>query len=74
MYGNYSLKTAQTVQTWKTEVKTNKMVMNVQQFIAKDKKDTLIKCTKGLPTDWKNYLNKVFRMLKQHGKRTFSLA
>ena len=50
------------------------MIMTVQQFIAKDKKNTLIKCVKGSPTDRKNYLHKVFRMLKQHGKRTFSLT
>ena len=50
MLGNYSLKTAQTIQTWKTEVKTNMMIMIVQQLIAKDKKNTLIKRIKGSPT------------------------
>ena len=74
MLGNYSLKTAQTIQTWKTEVKANMMIMTVQQLIAKDKKNTLIKRIKGSPTYWKNYLHEVFRMLKQHGKRTFSLT
>ena len=50
------------------------MIMTVQQFITKDKKNTLIKCIKGSPTGCKNYLHEVFRMLKQHGKRTFSLT
>ena len=50
------------------------MIMTVQQLIAKDKKNTLIKRIKGSPTYWKNYLHEVFRMLKQHGKRTFSLT
>ena len=53
MLGNYSLKTAQTIQTWKTEVKANMMIMTVQQLIAKDKKNTLIKRIKGSPTYWK---------------------
>ena len=56
------------------QVETNMMIMTVQQFIAKDKKNTLIKCIKGSPTGCKNYLHEVFRMLKQHGKRTFSLT
>ena len=74
MLGNYSLKTAQPIQTWKTEVKTNMMIMTVQQLIAKDKKNTLIKCINGLPTDWENSLHEVFGILKQRGKRTFSLS
>ena len=53
MLGNYSLKTDQTIQTWKTEVKANMMIMTVQQLIAKDKKNTLIKRIKGSPTYWK---------------------
>ena len=73
-FGNYSWKTAQPIQIWKTEVKTNMMIITVQQFITKDKKNTLIKCIKGSPTGCKNYLHEVFRMLKQHGKRTLSLT
>ena len=38
MLGNYSLKTTQPIQTWKTEVKMNMMIMTVQQLIEKDKK------------------------------------